>query len=235
MANADTVRAARALLRGARQGVLATVSDGQPHAALVTPATAPDLSPLLFLSGLSAHTRHLRTAPRCALLVVGEASEVNPQTAPRLTVHAEARPEPNPMLRTRWLAVHPYAGLYAGLADFGLWRLVVTGAHWVGGFALAARLSPGDLLPDAGGVAAVQAAAEDIIAHCNTDHAPAMAAIAGMTGARMVAVDVDGCDLAAGERVVRVSWRQPVADAHGVRAELVHLARTTRESSSASR
>jgi heme iron utilization protein len=228
MANAETVWAARRLLRGARQGVLATASEGQPHAALVTPATAPDLSPLLFLSGLSAHTRQLRAEPRCALLVAGEAVETNPQTAPRLTVQAEARPEPDAALRARWLALHPYAGLYAGLADFTLWRLVVTGGHWVGGFGLAARISPRDLLADAQAVAAVAAAAEDIMAHCNTDHGPAMAAIAGMAEARMVAVDVDGCDLAAGERVVRVAWREPVADAQGVRAELVRLAREAR-------
>lgn len=238
MANAETVWAARRLLRAARQGVLATVNEGQPHAALVTPATAPDLSPLLLLSGLAAHTRHLRAEPRCSLLVVGEAVETNPQTAPRLTVLAEARPEPDAVLpdaaltlKTRWLALHPYARLYAGFADFTLWRLAITGAQWVGGFAQAARLSPADLLPGADAVAAVQAAAVEIMAHCNADHAAAMAAIGGMAAARMVAVDVDGCDLAAGERVVRVAWQNPVADAQGVRAELVRLARATRAGS----
>ncbi len=45
---------------------------------------------------------------------------------------------------------------------------------------------------------------------------------------RMVAVDVDGCDLADGERVVRIHWSAPVADAGGVRRELVRLARAAR-------
>lgn len=231
MANAETVWAARQLLRAARRGVLATVSDGQPHAALVTPATAPDLSVLLFLSSLSVHTKHLRTGPRCALLVAGEAVEANPQTAPRLSVEALAHPEPDEALKERWLALHPYARLYAGFADFTLWRLVVTGAQWVGGFGLAARISPRDLLADAAAVAAVAEAAADIMAHCNSDHGAAMGAIARAARARMVAVDVDGCDLAAGERVVRVAWRQPVADANGVREELVRLARATRAGS----
>jgi hypothetical protein len=44
----------------------------------------------------------------------------------------------------------------------------------------------------------------------------------------MVAVDVDGCDLADGERVVRVHWSAPVGDADGVRRELVRLARAGR-------
>ncbi|HLJ06168.1 MAG TPA: DUF2470 domain-containing protein [Acetobacteraceae bacterium] len=39
----------------------------------------------------------------------------------------------------------------------------------------------------------------------------------------MVAVDADGCDLAAGERVLRIHWSEPVADAGEVRRELVRL------------
>ena len=64
---------ARRLLRAASAGVLATAIEGQPFAALATPATAPDRSPLLLLSGLSEHTRHLRTEPyrrRCGVQVL---------------------------------------------------------------------------------------------------------------------------------------------------------------------
>ena len=62
---------ARALLRAARAGTLATSAAGQPFASLVTPATAPDGSVLMLLSGLSEHTRHLRDEPRCAVMVAG--------------------------------------------------------------------------------------------------------------------------------------------------------------------
>jgi hypothetical protein len=41
----------------------------------------------------------------------------------------------------------------------------------------------------------------------------------------MVTVDVDGCDLAQGERVIRVHWSAPVTDSSGVRRELIRLAR----------
>ena len=44
----------------------------------------------------------------------------------------------------------------------------------------------------------------------------------------MVTVDVDGCDLAQGERVIRVHWSAPVTDAGGVRRELIRLARAAR-------
>ena len=216
---------ARLLLRAARSATLATSTAGQPFAALVTPAPAPDLSVLLLLSGLSEHTRHLRADPRCALLVMGEPADANPQTAPRLTLTGVAEPAPDAALKARWVARHPYAGFYAGFADFTLWRLRIGGAQFVGGFARAHRLPLADLLPDPAAVAAITAAEPAILAHCNADHADALDRIAGDgIGWRMAAADVDGCDLARGEAVRRIPWSAPVADAGGIRAELVRLA-----------
>ena len=219
---------ARSLLRAARVGTLATSAEGQPFASLVTPATSPDLGVLLFLSALSEHTRHLRAEPRCALLVAGDTAEANPQTAPRVTVTGLAETIDDAALKSRWLALHPYAALYASFTDFALWRIRPLSGLYVGGFGRAARLSARELTPDAEAVAAVEAHAAGIIAHCNADHADALAAMAGEPGAvwRMVAVDVDGCDLASDKRVRRIPWSAPVGDAAGVRAELVRLARS---------
>jgi putative heme iron utilization protein len=229
MADASPAWQARMLLRAARVGTLATSAEGQPFASLVTPGTAPDFSPLLFLSSLSEHTRHLRAEPRCAVMVAGPAVEQNPQTAPRVTVTGIAEPAPDPALKARWLAVHPYAALYADFADFSLWRIRPLAGLLVGGFARATRLRQSDLTPDPAAVAAVAAAEASIMRHCNDDHPDALAAIAARPGGwRMVAVDVDGCDLAHGETVLRVHWSAPVADANGVRTELVRLAREAR-------
>jgi hypothetical protein len=219
--------AARKLLRSARMATLATSLSGQPFASLVTPATAPDLALLLLLSDLSEHTRHLRAEPRTSLLVAGAPEAANPQTAPRATVTGLAERIDDAMLKARYLALHPYAALYADFGDFGLWRIQPMGGLFVGGFARAARLRRADLTPDPAAVAAIAAAEADIIDHCNADHPDAMARIAGRTGAwRMVAVDVDGCDLAQGEQVVRVAWSAPVAEPGAVRTELVRLARS---------
>src|SRR6185312_9937361 len=110
----DTAFECRKLLRAARVGTLATVVDGgQPFASLVTPACAPDLSVLLLLSNLSEHTRHLRAEPRCSVLVTGPAEGANPQTAPRVTMTGIAEVADDPVLKARFLAVHPYASLYA--------------------------------------------------------------------------------------------------------------------------
>ncbi len=174
---------ARKLLRAARVGTLASVADGQPFASLVTPACAPDLSVLLLLSDLSEHTRHLRADPRCSVLVAGAPEGPNPQTAPRVTVTGLAEVAADPALKPRYLAVHPYASLYAGFGDFSLWRIRPLGGLYVGGFGRAARLRAADLAPDVGGVAAIGSAAAGIMSHCNADHPDALAVIAGAPGA----------------------------------------------------
>ena len=220
---------ARQLLRAARAGTLATSDKGHPFASLVTPGCAPDLSVLMLLSGLSAHTRQLRADPHCALMVMGAATGANPQTAPRLTISGIAELEPDRTLKARWLAVHPYAQLYADFGDFALWRIRPTSAQLVGGFARAFRLRESDLTPDPVAVAALLAAEPDICAHCNADHADTLALIAGEPGAwLMVAADVDGCDLVCGEVARRISWSAPVSDAGDVRRELVALAQAAR-------
>lgn len=134
----DFVREAAVLLGRARVGTLATVTpDGLPHAALVTPALDPAGAPLLLLSELSAHTRHLRANPACALLVTGSPTAENPQTAPRLLLSAEAAIAPAQAAES-YLKAHPYADLYFGFEDFHFWKLTLKDAHYVGGFAAAA-------------------------------------------------------------------------------------------------
>ena len=218
--------AARCLLRAAKSATLATQSDGHPFASLVTPAVTPDGTVLLLLSGLSAHTTHLRADPRCALLAAGPATGANPQTAPRLTVVATAAPEPDPALRRFWVSRHPYAALYADFADFGLWRLVTLRAHYVGGFGLARRMAADTLAPPAHAVP-TQAAQDSIIARWNPGQAGALAPaarLAGGTGAwRLLGVDSDGIDLAQDEAVVRLAFDRPADNADQLEAALARL------------
>jgi putative heme iron utilization protein len=222
---------ARLLLRAARAGTLATVADGQPFASLVTPAAAPDLGILMLLSSLSEHTRHLRAEPRCCLMVAGAPTSLNPQTAPRLSVTGLAEQIDDLALKARWLAAHPYAALYADFGDFALWRLRPQAGLLVGGFARATRLRQADLTPDPAAVAALLDGEASIIAHCNADHADALAAIAAAPGAwRMTACDVDGCDLTQDDIVKRIAWAAPVSDPGGVRSELVRLRKSAPQS-----
>lgn len=228
---------ARQLVRGAQVATLASVQDGQPFASLVTPGTAPDLSPLLFLSSLAEHTRHLDADGRCSLLFAGSTQEANPQTIPRVTltgVAARLAGEEAARLKARWLARHPYAQLYAGFGDFAPWRVTIGGVLLVGGFARAVRLKPAQLAPDADSVRAIAEAEADIMEHVNNEHAGAIAAIAinllqQPAGEwKIVGVDVDGADLATPERACRLHFSSPVSNAAAVRDELVRAAKAAR-------
>lgn len=146
----DFYQPAALLLRGAKAASLATADDGVPFAALVTVAFLADLSPVLLLSTLSTHTRQLMANPACALLVVGEAADENPQTAPRICLSGRAEITTDPAARAGFLAVHPYAALYADFTDFAFWRVDLQGAHYVGGFAAAAKLEVAKLRLAAG-------------------------------------------------------------------------------------
>lgn len=234
-AKSDAAWAATKLVRAARAATIATVSEGQPFASLITPATAPDRSMLVLLSGLSPHTRHLKLEPRCSVMVIGTATGPNPQTAPRISLTGIAAPEPDPALKARWIALHPYAAFYAGLSDFQLWRIRSDAGQFVGGFASAHRFGLGQLAPDPDAVATIAHAEAEIVEHCNDDHPDAMAVIAGAWGGigpgwRMVACDVDGCDLAREENVVRVPWSFTLSNAGAIRGELMRLAAAARNS-----
>ena len=235
---------ARCLVRQAASACLATSDQGQPFASLVTPAATGDLTLLLWLSSLSEHSRHLRQEPRCSLLFTGPAQktntqnantqdadpqDANPQTTPRVTLVGLASqvtgPE-QPALKTRWLARHPYASLYANFADFTLWRVVPAGALLVGGFARAQRLAASALLPAAAAVALVAESEPGVVAHMNQDHAPAVARIAARLGAttaawRLVGVDPDGADLSDGKRCLRLAFGMPISSIAALRQELI--------------
>jgi putative heme iron utilization protein len=221
---------ARKLLRAARSGCLATIATGQPFASLVTPACMPDGSLLLLLSRLSEHTRHLIADPHCSVMLSGQPVSQNPQTTPRITLTGVAEVVDDAALRARYLAVHPYASLYVEFGDFSLWQIAPAAALLVAGFGRAFRLKGTDLTPDPAATASLLGSEPGILAHCNSDHAGALTAIAGSAGDwRMVTADVDGFDLALAQRVVRFAWSAPVYDALDVRRELVRMAQAARD------
>ena len=162
-------------------------------------------------------------------MVSGVAETENPQTTPRVSVTGVAEVVKDPALKGRYLAVHPYASLYADFGDFATWRIQPVAALLVAGFGRAFRLKSKDLMPDPDAVSAINAAEAGILEHCNRDHADALAAIAGRPGDwRMVTADVDGFDLLQGERAVRIAWSEPVKNAADVRRELVRLTKEAR-------
>jgi putative heme iron utilization protein len=132
----------RALLARCRYGVLSTRLDdeaGTPYGSLILYADSPEGEPLLLLSGLAEHTRNLRRDPRASLLVTEALSAPGPDPLDhaRVTLVGEVLPSEEAARgedRRRLLEAHPAAARYIDFADFGIYRLRVERARYVGGF-----------------------------------------------------------------------------------------------------
>jgi len=234
---------ARRILRATRAGALATLNgSGDPFASLVSVATDPDGSPLLLVSQLSAHTRHLDKDPRASLLLA-ETGAGDPLAHPRLTITAVAHkitePEARAAVRRRFLAKHPKAALYADFGDFSFWRFAMDQIHLNGGFARAARFPARRILTEVADADALLAAEAGALAHMNADHADALALyahiLAGQPEGAWVAtgLDPEGIDLAHGDQTARVTFPNRVTTPGALRAALVEMARTAREKAGA--
>jgi hypothetical protein len=129
----------RKLLRGADRAALATslpsaAYQAWPYASLVLMAAAKDGSPILFISDLSEHAKNIAADNRVSLLIDGTAGLKDPLTGPRVSILGRAVRADQPELKARFLARHAGAKIYAGFADFHVYRLEVTRAHFVAGF-----------------------------------------------------------------------------------------------------
>ena len=198
----ETTLATRRLVRACRKAALATTGDGgHPYVSLVTVACDVDASPILLLSTLADHTRNIVGDDRVALLFDGTDGLANPQTGPRVTLEGRIRRDGGERLRRRFLARHPKAALYAGFADFAIFRVEPGRAHWVGGFGRA-RWLDGGLTSEAALAAAFAADEEALLGRLN-------GLLAG--GWRATAVDPDGCDLVRRGRYLRHDFAVPLA------------------------
>jgi heme iron utilization protein len=231
--------AARRLLRRARSGALATryqmphgAADGGediwPYASLVTVACDCDAAPLFLLSQLAEHTRNLRTDNRAALLVEEASRRDNPQTGPRVTVLGRIEKSQQERHRHRFLARHPCAALYAGFADFAIYRMTIERAHDVGGFGQARWIEARDFASDAGSAAAIAATETEILRDGNAGDAAINCADRlqrrRQDGWSLIAVDPDGCDLRRGNAIERLEFLRSALDPAGVRQALTELA-----------
>lgn len=244
----DPVAEAKLLLRTTRSAALATLvpNSGQPFATLVNVASAPDGSPILLLSELAAHRRHLAADPRLSLLFCAP-GRGDPLAHPRLTILGRAQrvdeAARHAALRARFLARHPKSALYADFPDFFFFEVAMESAHLNGGFARVASLTAHQIRTMIEGAAQVIAAEPEAIAHINADHPDVAALLAaafgepanldrgGGAGAgpwRAIGLDPEGLDLGNDATIVRVSFPRPVLTAAALRQALVDLAEAAR-------
>jgi heme iron utilization protein len=235
-AKAEIAACARALMRRAFKGSLATIQggNGYPYASLVTLATDPAGAPTLLISKLARHTANLAKDARASVLIDETGALADPLQGARLTLYGQAEPTGEEGIRRRFLARHPEAALYADFPDFGFWRLTVEGAHFIGGFGRIFDLEPRDLLLPLAGAEALVEAEPDIVAHMNEDHADTLelyaTALADASPGpwRVVGIDPEGFDIVLDGQARRVLFAQPLATPAEARTELVRLAAEAR-------
>jgi putative heme iron utilization protein len=231
-------REARRLIRTCGHAALATLREGGPYVSLVAAACDLDASPLLLLSDLAAHTRNLLSDPRVSLLFAATGGYADPLAGPRLTLLGRAERDDDPRLRTRFTARHPASAVYAGFADFHLYRVAIERGHLVAGFGRIAWIA-GEHLRLADDAAALAAAEPEIVAHMNNDHVEALRLYAerllgrGGAGWRMTGIDPEGLDLrrddAGGGETARLDFASLVFTLAAARRALVALTAEARQ------
>lgn len=238
----EAIRLAKTLLRTSRYGAIAVMNPdtGAPVATRVAVASDHDGTPIILVSGLAAHTRGIEADPRCSLLL-GETGKGDPLAHPRMTITSRAarveRDGPGyDRIRWRFLAHNPKSKLYVDLGDFSFFRLEIQTISLNGGFARAYALTPADALTQGPAIEAIAAAEPGAVAHMNDDHSDAVANYAIWFGKvteaanwTMTGIDADGFDLAAGDRVMRIFFTQPLSDATDMHKRLVSMAIEARQ------
>lgn len=238
--DAEAIRLAKTLVRGARHGALAFLEPktGMPLVNRVGVATDLDGAPLILVSMLSAHTPAILADPRCSLLV-GVTGKGDPLAHPRITltcraVRLERRGPDHSRAERRYLNHNPKAKLYAGLGDFSIFRLEPERASLNGGFGKAYLLDHADLLVTGTINDELAASEQAALDHMNADPLDAIAiyarhfAKASGNGWVATGFDADGIDLASGDNGCRVFFPTPLKAAADLRPALVAMAKAGR-------
>ncbi|HEY2754193.1 MAG TPA: DUF2470 domain-containing protein [Pseudolabrys sp.] len=231
----DARLSAKKLLREGRSGALATLmaGTGDPYCSLVNVATAINGSPLLLLSKLALHTRNILTDGRVSLML-DERKPGDPLEGARVMLMGTVAATDDAAARVAYLRRQPEAEMFAGFADFALYRIALTRAHLVAGFGRIVDLKPADVLTNVSDAQALIEAEADAIAHMNADHAEACRLYAtkllgGPDGDwRCVGIDPEGMELQHGRMALRLDFPQRVIAPGPLRAVLKQLAEQAR-------
>jgi len=234
-ADFDPRIAAKKLMREGRSGALATVmpGSGAPYCSLVNVASAADGSPLILISRLAIHTKNILADNRVSLML-DERKEGDPLEGARVMLMGRALVSTDENDRRRYLARQPEAEMFAGFADFAVYRIEISTAHLVAGFGRIVDLKPQDILVDVAGADDLLAAEQGAVSHMNEDHADACRLYATrLLGApdgewRCAGLDPEGLELQNGRVALRLPFPQRVNGPGPLRAVLVKLAAEAR-------
>jgi putative heme iron utilization protein len=148
-------RELRTLIDARRVGALGTLADdGAPFVSMVPFARAGSTDGaclVIHVSGLAAHTRHLRRDARASLLLMqAEDGADDPLALARVTIELQAQEaargtDLHQACRSSYLARFAQAQMISELPDFAFFALWPRGARHVAGFGAARAVEPDEL------------------------------------------------------------------------------------------
>lgn len=236
------MKSARMMLRTHAQGVLATLGR-DPVAdypfASVTPFCLDGAGrPVVLISRLAQHTKHVEADGRVALFIQGPTHD--PQAEPRLTLTGDLLRIPDDEaagVAERYYRYFPATRDFHRQLDFRFWRLEPYNTCFVAGFARVHWLDAPAILESSPFDTETEAGMLD---HMNQDHADALPDylryIGETPGSDPVMVGLDGLafHIRHGDRISCIPFGEPVANPGQVRSRLVQILQAARTGEAAS-
>jgi putative heme iron utilization protein len=216
-------------MRAHNSGVLATVSrkfQGYPFGSVVPYVLDDSACPIILISSLAEHTKNLEADKRVSLLVQDPQADV--QAGARLTFVGDAASEIDnaAMLRERYVTYFPDAARLVVMADFRVFRISPVALRFIGGFgdihwtSAAEYAPPADISAVDGGVVVGlmnDVHADDLRLYCSRVLKQPVA------NAAAIAVDCDGVDVRADNRLLRIDFEEKVMAAGEAVGALLHV------------
>jgi len=227
---------ARLVLRSAKTGALGTIDQktGHPYVSYATIATTIYGAPLFLTSDLALHTQNIRKDVRISLMVHESGYSGDPLALGRTSLMGRANFDVTEVERQRYLARNPEACGYADFADFHFFTMAIEKIHFVGGFGRIYEVEPSCFLTAGRCSDDLIDMEADIIEHMNSDHKDAVRLFATkLLGAEpgnweISGCDVEGCDLIAQGKTLRLAFAKPLESAKNTRHAFVELAERAR-------
>jgi putative heme iron utilization protein len=185
---------------------------------------------------MALHTRNILADARVSLML-DERAPGDPLEGARIMlggIAQEASDSEKPLLRRRYLSVHPSAQVFVDFKDFSFFRIKPKGAHLVAGFGRINDLKPEQFLTDLSDADGMLEAEEGAVAHMNADHLDALNLYATKLlhadagDWRCTGCDPDGMDLQNGATVIRLDFPRRIVTPGALRQVLKELAEQAR-------
>ena len=233
---AEKAAAPRLVLRSAKTAALGTIDQntGHPYVSYATIATNMYGAPLFLTSDLALHSQNVAKDPRISLMVHESGYSGDPLALGRTSLIGTANFNISSAERQRYLARNPEAAGYADFADFHFFSMKIEKVHFVGGFGRIYQVDPVEFLTTGSCSDELVEIEADIIEHMNSDHGDAVQLFATkLLGAeaddwKISGCDIEGCDLIAAGKTLRLAFPQPLQSAKNTRHAFVELAERAR-------